>query len=394
MIASPLRVVTSCSGRFHIFDQARELARHDLLYRLITDYPRSYAAKFGVPAELVQPLPVVAAFAHGLRRYGNIFPLHWRDRGFHAAHDFFSRRLAAVLPADADYFIGLSSFCREALTRARVLGISTAVDHGSLYQKEERQITEEEAARWGVTVPFGSSPDWLIEKEHDEFMVADMVFVLSSVARESLIRNGVPPDKIFVNSCGVDIAGFKPAEKRDKTFRVIQVGAMSLRKGTLDTMQAFKEARLLGSELWFVGSAPEASGLKKRVAQLRSIGVRHIESVPQLQLKNYYNQSTVFVLASLAEGFGMVVPQAMACALPVIITENVGAKDLVRDGENGFVVPIRSPEIIADRLRLLHDDPVLARNMGESARATVERGFAWADYGNRLAYFLRNAVTR
>jgi glycosyltransferase involved in cell wall biosynthesis len=82
----------------------------------------------------------------------------------------------------------------------------------------------------------------------------------------------------------------------------------------------------------------------------------------------------------------------MACGLPVIVTENVGARDLVEEGKNGFVVPIRSPEAIAERLRFLYQNPEVARSMGEHARATVLDGYSWQDYGDRLASFVKGTV--
>ena len=59
----------------------------------------------------------------------------------------------------------------------------------------------------------------------------------------------------------------------------------------------------------------------------------------------------------------MVVPQALACGLPVIISENTGAKDIVAEGYNGYVVPIRSVDNIKERLQYLYDHPVELEQM-------------------------------
>lgn len=388
------RVVTSCSGRFHIFDQARELAHLGLLHRLITDYPPAYPARYGVPENRVQTLWATAYLMHGWRRLAGRMPSRLRQAVDHSLHDHFSSRLARVLPVDSEFFIGLSSFCREALAVCKERGVPCAVDHGSLHQADDARLVIEDARRWGIAPPRDISPDWVIHKEDQEFHLADHVFVLSSVARDSLVRNGVPADRIFVNPCGVDLSSFAPGVRRDTVFRVIQVGAISLRKGTLDLLSAFARADIPGAELWYVGGGLETSGLEAPIASLARPGVRFLPPVPQLKLRDYYNQASVFVLASLADGFGMVVAQAMACGLPVIVTENVGARDLVQDGVNGFVVPIRAPERIAEKLRLLHDQPELAKSMGEAARARVEQGFAWSDYGKRLGEFIDQRCAR
>lgn len=388
----PHRVVTSCSGRFHIFDQARELARHGMLHQLITDYPAARPARFGVPRERVRSLLITGMLNHGLRRVIGRLPQGTRSLLAHAIHDHFSRRLERVLPAEMDFFIGLSSFCREALVRCRERRIPCAVDHGSLHQAEEASLVCEEATRWGLPLPADTSPDWIVAKEDEEFALADNVFVLSTVARDSLVRHGVEASRIFVNPCGVDITAFSPAPRSDRVFRVIQVGAISLRKGTLDVLEAFRLARLPGAELCFVGGGREESGLDTVIKRIEMPGVSFLSPVPQPRLRNYYNRSSVFVLASVADGFGMVVAQAMACGLPVIVTENVGARDLVEEGVNGFVVPIQAPHLIAERLRYLHDHPEVVARMGQAALATVRGGFGWSDYGDRLAAFITHRL--
>jgi len=315
-------------------------------------------------------------------------------------HNHFSKRLARVLPDDADFFIGLSSFCREALLHCRERGIKCAVDHGSLHQAEEAVLVRDEAARWGIERFTDECPDWIIAKEDEEFAAADYVFALSTAARDSLVRQGVPPDRVFVNPCGVDFFAFSPAddtgldmsEAKAGEFRVIQVAGISLRKGTLDLIDAFDRAQLQGASLWFVGAGMESSGLAPIIGRMKTRNVSFLAPVPQFDLRAYYHRSSVFVLASIADGFGMVVPQAMACGLPVIVTENVGARDLVQDGVNGFIVPIRSPQAIAERLRFLFANRNIAMRMGKAARETVRRGFGWVDYGDRLAEFVRQRL--
>ena len=86
-----------------------------------------------------------------------------------------------------------------------------------------------------------------------------------------------------------------------------------------------------------------------------------------------YGKSTVLVHPSLSEGFGYVVAEAMASGIPVIVSRNAGAADLVVDGENGYVVPARDWEAIRDRLAHLASHPALVEKMGRAARATMRR---------------------
>jgi len=69
-----------------------------------------------------------------------------------------------------------------------------------------------------------------------------------------------------------------------------------------------------------------------------------------------YQEADIFVLPSVDDGFGMVVAEAMAAGLPVIVTENVGAADHIEDGVEGFVVPIRNPEALAAKIKFFYDN--------------------------------------
>ena len=151
-IHPPLRVVTSCRGRFHIFDQARELARHDALYQLITDYPKPWPARFGIPSDKVRALLLSSFINHALGRVRRYLPREFRNIVDSWVHDRFSQQLAGLIPTDTQYFIGLSSFCLEALQACRELGIPCAVDHGSFHPREEVRLLGEEAERWGLAL--------------------------------------------------------------------------------------------------------------------------------------------------------------------------------------------------------------------------------------------------
>ena len=93
--------------------------------------------------------------------------------------------------------------------------------------------------------------------------------------------------------------------------------------------------------------------------------------------------ASVLVLPSVQDGFGLVVLEAMAAGLPVIVSDHVGAKDCVREGVDGFVVPVRDADAIAERLRWLRADRSRQRRMGLNAREQALR-YTWDAYRQRL----------
>ncbi|NWG29873.1 MAG: glycosyltransferase family 4 protein [Rhodocyclaceae bacterium] len=387
-----MRVTTSCSGRFHVFDQARQLHRHGVLYRFINDYPRWMTRRWGIPNDRVIALVINGMLGRMTRWIPESRMPAFKNRVAMLVHEAFSRRLAAHLPVNSDVFIGLSSFCLPALERAKACGQLTVVDHGSLHQRYERRLLEEECRLHGLSGEGEVPPEWIIEKENREFTTADRVMVLSQVARKSLIEHGVSDEKIFVNPCGVELSQFFPVDvPLDGVFRIIYCGNISLRKGVHYLLQAFADLDIGNAELWLIGAAPNPT-LNRLLAKYRSDKVRFLGTYSQSELRRIYSMGSVFVLPSLADGFGMVVPQAMACGLPVIVTENVGAADIVRDGRSGFIVPVRDVEALCEKLRFLHENRDLAREMGRQARQDVICGYTWDDYGDRLVGFLETLL--
>lgn len=383
-----MKVTTSCSGRFHIFDQARQLHRHGVLHRFINDYPKWMTRRWGVPDEKVESLVANGVLGRMTRwipdSWSPVFKSHVVER----VHDLFSRRLAGYVPADSDVFIGLSSFCLQAIERAKELGQITIVDHGSLHQRTERRLLEEECRLHGLPLEVELAPQWLIDKEDEEFSAADRVMVLSEAARRSFIEEGIDGAKIFVNPCGVDLSQFSPLNsEQNGCFRIIYCGNISLRKGIHYLLQAFSELKLDNAELWLIGSMPSPS-FGRLIEKYKSDKVRFLGTFPQDELRRIYAKGSVFVLPSLADGFGMVIPQAMACGLPVIVTRNAGATDIVTEGVDGFVVSIRDVARLKEKIRLLYEQPQLRERMSRAAVEKARHRLGWDAYGDRLVAWL------
>ncbi len=389
-----MKVTTSCSGRFWVFDQARELYRIGVLDKLINDYPRFKTREWGIPDDKVISLLGSGIRMRAVNRMAPVVNKSWRDRLSSSAHRAFTRKVADKIPDQSDVFIGLSSFALEALYQAKEKGQLTVVDHGSSHQRYERQLQREEDELWGFRGFTQEPPQWVIDREQEEFEVADRIMVLSSYARRTMVENGIDEKKIFVNRCGVNLDQFEPGEKKDDTFRVIQCGGLRPGKGVHYLIKAFRELGIRDSELWLIGGGYQDSPLKTFFEENRSENIQFKGTYPQNRLKYLYQQGSVFVLNSLSDGFGMVVTQAMACALPVIVTENVGAADLVEDGKNGFVIPIRDVEALKERLTYLYENQDERRRMGQNAYQTILSGNTWQEYGERLADYLQEEIAK
>ena len=204
--------------------------------------------------------------------------------------------------------------------------------------------------------------------------------VPSAFVYRTMIEGGVPASKLRLLPLGVAVDRFSPGRKRDDVFRVIFVGAISLQKGVPYLLEAFRLAALARgrSELVLVGDTfQEARAFLPRYTG----AFRHVRFVPHTRLVDEYRQASVFVLPSLQDGFGMVVYEAAACGLPVIVSDHVGAA--IRDGHDGFVVPIRDATAIAERLVHLYTHERERQAMGVSARELAAT-FTWERYHREL----------
>jgi glycosyltransferase involved in cell wall biosynthesis len=217
--------------------------------------------------------------------------------------------------------------------------------------------------------------------EYDE---ADCIVVPSTFAYETFRDVGYPEDRLFINPLGVDIHRFRPPSSPEGTFRVVFLGRGSVQKGVVYLLRAWRRLDLPGGELILAGPIEPGAKeiLHRELQRVRAGTVRIVGPVgnPEAVLR----ESSVLVLPSVQDGFGLVVLEAMACGVPVIVSENVGAKDCVREGIDGFVVPVRDADAIAARLEWLHGHPTQRGGMGARARERA-MSYSWDAYRSRLA---------
>jgi glycosyltransferase involved in cell wall biosynthesis len=105
----------------------------------------------------------------------------------------------------------------------------------------------------------------------------------------------------------------------------------------------------------------------------------------------FYSGLSVYIQPSVTEGFGIPALEAMSYGRPVIVTEGVGCKDLVQDGVNGFIVPIRDIKAIAEKIAYFSDNPEEVRRMGKNARETAEKN-QWGDIEKRYEELYRRVL--
>lgn len=292
-----------------------------------------------------------------------------RDWTVLAADSAFDRWVARRLPAAA-LFHGATGQSLRSLEAARRAGMPTVLDVVTLHAEDFAAAARRACARFGARSPFHPR---LVRRSVAEYGLADLVRVMSGLARDSLVGRGVPADRIVVAPPPFDLAHFKVARFEHDRFRVAYVGTLEPWKGFDVLVDAFMSLGLKDAELKLWGGTTSrvvAHWLARRMARNPAIAARAVD-VAAFGYERVYGEATVLVHPSWTDGFALVVGEAMACGIPVIVTDRTGAADLVRDGLNGYVVPAGNADAIRDRLAHLAQRPALVREMGAAARATM-----------------------
>lgn len=378
-------------NRFHHFHLARQLERHGFLNTIYTGYPRfKLADESGIPVHKIRTFPWLQSPYMARTRVG-LDQWPWLNRQWAwAAHETLDRYVAHNLNY-LTILIALSGSGLHAGRKAQQLGGFHICDRGSSHIRMQALLLMEEFRRYGLSWP-GIDPR-SIAKEEAEYEQANWISVPSQFCYDSFLEHGVKAEKLLKIPYGARIERFysevQPDDKQDE-FRILFIGAAGARKGFIDLLNAFERFRHPAKRLLLIGSlAPEAQALLKEKEFPR---ITVLGSVPNDQLRQHYNQATVFILPSIEEGLGMVIGEAMACGCPVIATTNTGASELITDGVEGFIVPIRSPKIIAERLQQLADQPDLRQQMSQASLARVKLLGGWDAYGDSWAIKLRQLV--
>ena len=367
-------------GRFHHFHLARQLEKHGLLESIYTGYPNfKLKDEPGIPRDKVISFPWLLAPYMARGRVG-LNRSAWLDREWSWwAHETLDLYVANKL-RDPTILIALSGSGLYSGRKIQQLGGIHICDRGSSHIREQEQLLTDEYERYGTRWR-GIDPR-SIAKEEAEYNQANWISIPSQFCYDSFVSQGVPAAKLLKIPYGSRLERFSPEGAHctnDEEFRILFVGAAGPQKGFIDLLNAFERFQHLGKQLILIGSlAPEALTMLARVDQSR---IRVLGSVPNAQLRQHYSQASVFVLPSIQEGFGMVIGEAMACGCPVIASTNTGASELITDGVEGFIVPIRTPGLIADRLQQLADQPELRERMGAAALARVQQLGGWDSYG-------------
>ncbi|MGL5795971.1 MAG: glycosyltransferase family 4 protein [Waterburya sp.] len=384
------KVTIVVGGRWHAIDLARELHQAGWLHRLITNYPKFKTRQWGVPDDKVVSLPFTLLLNRAIPKIG----------GEKMMRKFLPQIYRLFANAAVPYLEGStlihvwSSMAEPSINWAKQNGIPVILERSSAHIAVQAQILEEEYKQLGLEFISSEAHPEIVAQELREYQLADRIAVPSLFAKRTFLQQGFNETQLIHNPLGTSLKTFLPGEKKDNIFRIVYAGSLGVRKGIHYLVKAFIETNIANSELVLLGkTTPETHrlliGADKRV--------KCPGHVSEAELARYYRNSSVFVMPSLEDGFGMVLAQAIACGLPIVSTSNTGAEDLlkmqstkpidlanqIKEYPSGYLLPPKDSSAIASVLRLLATNPHILKQKQEAALNFQPKALSWSAYAQR-----------
>ena len=333
----------------------------------------------GVPAEKYRRC---WPFHLAMKPFYHCAPQIWAERAFYTFFPIWRWWLKRQTWPVCDVVHAIMGYATEPFDVADRTGALKVIDCPNSHPTSYFGFWQRECDLWcpGEKVPI---PQWMFARMNRELERADLILCPSVFVRDSMVANGISAAKCFVNPFGADTSIFKKREGVPARPRFICAGTICLRKGHQYLFRAFElvKKQLPDAELICVGNY-KCDFRKERPKWEGTF--THIPHLPHPELATLLQTCTAFILPSLEEGFARVITEAMAAGLPILATHESGATTLVEDGIEGFIIPTRQPDKLAEAMIKIAIDPALNRILGEAAYQKGAVKNTWQDYGDRL----------
>ena len=306
----------------------------------------------------------------------------WTDFAACRLFDRWAARSLAALRADAVIACEISAVATFGVARRR--GMAAILDAPSIHHAAQDRLH-------GTTDP-PALHRRIVRIKDEEIALADHILTVSELARQTYLDAGVPAGKAHAVPLGADLDLFSPSgERKSGPLTFLFAGATIRRKGFDLLLEAFDRVHVSqpGARLRIAGTRGDSGHLLDRRSR---DGVVDLGPRTQSQLAEELRQADVLVLPSRNDSYGMVVAEALASGIPVLISAMVGAKDLVTEGSSGWIVPVEDVAALADRMAWCAGHPEAVRAMGPACRRAAEAA-TWPAYHRRLAALVRALVS-
>ena len=391
------QVLVTHPGRQHSHQLARALHERDALFAYRTGVPSAPASERGPLYRRFARWSPQSTLDLSARRIRHCYvePLVRRvadvlcapERAVvwqHRAMEWFDRWCAWQLPDDLDAVVCYENAALHTFRAAHERGIPTILDAASFHHEWQDAVYE--------PVESAEAHARINAHKSREIALADHILTVSELARESyVVEGGVPDEQVTTVPMGADLIDFAPPEPlrsfSDDPFTFLFVGHAGRRKGTDTLLAASRQLHEAGvpHRVTFAGDADDAlfGDAPPTTERLGYLGTDELVAA--------MHQADVLVLPSRHDSFGRVVVEAMATGLPALVSEHVGAKQVLTEGENGWIVPAENVNALAEQMRWCVEHPEQVAAMQNPA-VDAAQDYTWAAYREGVTDVLASVV--
>lgn len=255
-------------------------------------------------------------------------------------HNIWQRQVRQLKPSGNIVHFLVHGNCNKIISDYKKKGIKVIGEVVNAHPVVQEKLLEREYKNYGLNYHFGEKV--FSKKILYEYSLCDWLLVPSSFIKNSLIQNGIDENRIQVLPYGLD----KPAVvkqhsfiSKGRTIRLLYIGQITFRKGTVYLLKAFRELTEQGynCSLTLIGKIDDQYyGIIKEY--LQNAHVNHIAHTDNNNVYQIMTEHDLLIMPSIEDGFGIVVAEALSVHLPVIVTRNSGASEIVHDGINGLII--------------------------------------------------------
>ncbi|WP_051621095.1 glycosyltransferase family 4 protein [Leeuwenhoekiella sp. MAR_2009_132] len=368
------KVIYTAPNRAHHYIYAVGLEGQGLLYKFISGFSRlSKRSKIDLPKNKVERVDFLQS----------IYVLSLRFKLPYSISQFLS--LMAKIEQDlrsgfyieeADIFIyynGCGLYSARKFKKKGGITIVEAVNSHVWYQEK---LLEEEHLK--LNLPFKKFNKLEVKRRIKEYQEADYILVPSQFVKDSFLENGFVEEKIIKVPFGFKAQdNLNPGNKLKTSFpsiNILFVGSVSVRKGLRYLIKALDSLNDLNVNLTVVGPRSIYTGIED--LKLNS-NIRFTGALKGAELEREFLNADLFCLPTIEEGLALVIGEALSYGLPVITTVNSGASEIMSEGREGFIVPIRDVSSLASKIKLLVLDEQLRSDMSENAFELAKTFKGW-----------------
>lgn len=317
-----------------------------------------------VPESKTRLRPSLGALAYLSARYTNT---RFAEKLRFRLYPFYDQWMANQLQP-GDHVYSSYGYANESFRKVRKMGGKTFLDGGNSHPQNFWDVLSEEYERWGVREDPISR--FHFERSLETVSETDYVISPSSFVSKSFLDRGFPEERVFKSFYPVDLRLFKPSDSErpaNRPFTIVNTSGLSLRKGTPYLFEAFRKIhkQIPNARFLVTNSGNPAPGIERIIKEYSDLPIEWCGYLSHAKMAERFRQADLLMLPSLEDGFARVVSEALSCGLPVMVSENTGAADLVEEDINGAVAPIRDVESMVsaalawwDRIRAGYRIPV------------------------------------